>query len=64
MSLPLLHNRFGESPGSLQIIIVKNDGDGGEDDDDNDECYNFSPGIGEGVLGSTPPGDSFGGVGG
>ena len=41
-----------------------NDGDGGEDDDDNDECDNFSPGIGEGVLGSTPPGDSFGGVGG
>ena len=41
---------------------VCNDGDGDEDYDD--EYLDFSPGIGEGVLGSTPPGDSFGGVGG
>ena len=44
------------------------DGDDDDKDDHDNDAENsnseFLPGIGDGVLGSTPPGDSLGGVGG
>ena len=48
----------------MAVNARHHDEDGGNDDEEEKDDADFSPGIGEGVLGSTPPGDSLGGVGG